>query len=120
MDRIIAALHTFLTLALPYFRSEDRWRARLLLAGVIGAELGLVYVAVTVIQWNARFFNALEARDWNGFTPELFIFGLITLAPILSTACQYYFLQTFQIPLRPRLTERHLAIWVGQGRPHRI
>src|SRR5256885_875777 len=68
MERVIVALRTFVTLALPYFRSEDRWRARLLLAGVIGAELGLVYVAVTVIQWNARFFNALEARDWNGFT----------------------------------------------------
>ena len=60
MDRIIVALRTFLTLALPYFRSEDRWRARGLLAGVIGAELGLVYVAVAVIQWNARFFNALR------------------------------------------------------------
>ena len=26
MDRIIVALREFLTLALPYFRSEDRWR----------------------------------------------------------------------------------------------
>ena len=41
--------------------------ARLLLAGVIGAELGLVYVAVAIINWNARFYNALEARDWNAF-----------------------------------------------------
>ena len=82
MDRIIVALRTFLTLALPYFRSEDRWRARLLLAGVIGAELGLVYVAVSVIQWNARFFNALEARDWDGFKRELFVFGFITLGAI--------------------------------------
>ncbi len=84
MDRIIVALRTFLTLALPYFRSEDRWRARALLAGVIGAELGLVYVAVSVIQWNARFFNALEARDWDGFKRELFIFGFITLGAIVS------------------------------------
>ena len=57
-------------------------RARLL-AGVIGAELGLVYVAVAVIQWNARFFNALEARDWDGFKRELFIFGFITLGAIV-------------------------------------
>src|SRR5436190_3795183 len=120
MDRIIAALHTFLTLALPYFRSEDRWRARLLLAGVIGAELGLVYVAVTVIQWNARFFNALEARDWNGFTRELFIFGLITLGAIAATACQYYFGQTLQIRWRRWLTERYLALWMADGRHYRI
>src|SRR3954470_12360330 len=120
MDRIVVALRTFLTLALPYFRSEDRWRARLLLAGVIGAELGLVYVAVTVIQWNARFFNALEAKDWNGFKRELFIFGLITLGAIVSTACQYYFGQTLQIRWRRWLTERYVAIWMAEGRHYRI
>src|SRR5947209_3645672 len=120
MDRIIVALRTCLTLALPYFRSEDRWRARLLLTGVIGAELGLVYVAVTVIQWNARFFNALEARDWNGFTRELFIFGLITIGAILYTACQYYFGQTLQIRWRRWLTERYVAIWMAEGRHYRI
>jgi len=120
MDRVILALRTFLTLALPYFRSEDRWHARLLLAGVIGAELGLVYVAVTVIQWNARFFNALEARDWNGFKRELFIFGLITLGAIVSTACQYYFGQTLQIRWRRWLTERYVAIWMAEGRHYRI
>ena len=120
MDRVIVALRTFLTLALPYFRSEDRWRARALLAGVIGAELGLVYVAVAVIQWNARFFNALEAKDWDGFKRELFLFGLITLGAIVSTACQYYFGQTLQIRWRRWLTERYVAIWMAEGRHYRI
>ena len=36
MDNIVRALRTFLRLALPYFRSEERWTARLLLVGVIG------------------------------------------------------------------------------------
>jgi vitamin B12/bleomycin/antimicrobial peptide transport system ATP-binding/permease protein len=120
MDRVIVALRTFLTLALPYFRSEDRWRARALLAGVIGAELGLVYVAVSVIQWNARFFNALEAKDWIGFKRELFVFGLITLGAIAATACQYYFGQTLQIRWRRWLTERYLALWMADGRHYRI
>src|SRR5690606_28118019 len=46
MTRVILAIRTFLALSLPYFRSEDRWRAALLLAAVVAAELGLVYVAV--------------------------------------------------------------------------
>ena len=120
MDRIIVALRTFLTLALPYFRSEDRWRARGLLAGVIGAELGLVYVAVAVIQWNARFFNALEARDWDGFKRELFVFGFITLGAIVATASQYYFGQSLIIRWRRWLTERYVAIWMAEGRHYRI
>ena len=120
MDRIIVALRTFLTLTLPYFRSEDRWRARLLLASVIGAELGLVYVAVAVIQWNARFFNALEAKDWNGFKRELFVFGFITLGAILATASQYYFGQSLIIRWRRWLTERYVAVWMAEGRHYRL
>src|SRR5215216_6020919 len=58
MGRIIAILRTFLALALPYFRLEERWRACALLGGIVAAELGLVFVAVAVIKWNGRFFNA--------------------------------------------------------------
>ena len=106
----------FLTLALPYFRSEDKWLcARLLLAGVIAAELGLVYVAVTLIQWNARFFNALEARDWVAFQRELVMFGFITLGAIVATASQYFFGQNLIIRWRRWLTERYVAIWISQG-----
>jgi vitamin B12/bleomycin/antimicrobial peptide transport system ATP-binding/permease protein len=120
MDRIIVALREFLTLALPYFRSEDKWRARLLLAGVIAAELGLVYVAVTVIQWNARFFNALEARDWVAFQRELVMFGFITLGAIVATASQYFFGQNLIIRWRRWLTERYVAIWMAEGRHYRL
>ncbi len=120
MDRIIVALRMFLALALPYFRSEERWRARALLAGVIAAELGFVGVAVVVIQWNARFFNALEARDWDAFKHELVIFGFITVGAIVVGMCQYYFGTTLQIRLRRFMTERYLAIWMAQGRHYRI
>ncbi len=68
MDNIIRALRTFLRLALPYFRSEERCTARLLLLAVVGAELALVYVAVAAVNWNARFYNALERRDWTPST----------------------------------------------------
>src|SRR6266542_184273 len=97
MDRVIVALRTFLTLALPYFRSEDRWRARALLAGVICAELGLVSVAVVTIQWNARFFNALEAKNWTAFGEELVIFCFITLGAIVAGMSQYFFGQSLII-----------------------
>ena len=120
MDRIIVALSTFLSLALPYFRSEERWRARGLLAGVIAAELGFVGVAVVVIQWNARFFNALEARDWTAFKHELVIFGFITVGAIVVGMCQYFFGQTLQIRMRRFMTERYLAIWMAEGRHYRI
>ena len=85
MKNVILALRTFLHLALPYFRSQDRWRACGLLAGVIGSELFVVYVAVKMNQWNAGFFNAIEARNGEAVRGELIVFAFITIGAILSS-----------------------------------
>jgi hypothetical protein len=42
MNSFVVALRTFLRIAMPYFRSEQRWQARGLLLGGIGAELSVV------------------------------------------------------------------------------
>src|SRR3954467_14264240 len=120
MSRIIAALRTFLTLALPYFRSDERWMARGLLLGVIAGELGFVAVAVTVVQWNARFFNALEARDWEAFKRELVIFAFITIGAIAPGMAQYFFGTTLQIRVRRFMTQRYVAMWMSNGRHYRL
>jgi vitamin B12/bleomycin/antimicrobial peptide transport system ATP-binding/permease protein len=120
MTRVILALRTFFVLALPYFRSEDRWRGRTLLAGVIAAELGLVYVAVSVINWNARFFNALEQRSWDSLAPELLIFCLLIVGALIVGMAQYFFGQSLIIRWRQWMTERYVGIWMAEGRHYRI
>jgi putative ATP-binding cassette transporter len=120
MKRIIAILHAFLLLALPYFRSEERWRARALLGLVVAAEFGLVFVAVAVIRWNGRFFNALEARDWDGVGQELVIFCIIALAAIVFGMAQYFFGQTLQIRWRRWLTASFVDTWMAEGRHYRV
>lgn len=120
MARVVLALRTFLALSLPYFRSEDRWRACGLLAAVVAAELGLVYVAVEVANWNARFFNALEGRDWATFTRELWVFCLIVLGAVAAGASQYFFGQTLQIRWRRWLTANYLSSWMADGRHYRV
>jgi vitamin B12/bleomycin/antimicrobial peptide transport system ATP-binding/permease protein len=120
MKNVILALRTFLHLALPYFRSQDRWRACGLLAGVIGSELFVVYVAVKMNQWNAGFFNAVEARNWDAVRGELVIFVLITIGAILSGMGQYWFGQTLIIRWREWMTHRYVALWMADGRHYRI
>src|SRR5262245_24177471 len=120
MSKIILALRTFLQLALPYFRSDDRWRARGLLAGVIGAELGVVYLAVLVNQWHATFFNAIEARDWDALRAQLVIFLFLTGGALLTGMVQFYFGQMLLIRWREWMTQRYVALWMAEGRHYRI
>ena len=120
MRQIVDALRMFLALALPYFRSPDRVRACALLLAVVAAEAGLVYVAVATNKWNARFFNALEARNWNAVTQELVVFCLIVVAAILAGMSQYYFGQRLQINWRRWLTENYVSVWMAQGRHDRV
>ena len=120
MSRIIVALRTFLHLAMPYFRSDDRWRARGLLAGVIGAELGVVYLAVLVNQWHATFFNAIEARDWNGLRMQLVVFLLLTGGAVLTGMVQFYFGQMLLVRWREWMTQRYVGLWMAEGRHYRI
>jgi putative ATP-binding cassette transporter len=120
MSRIIVALRTFFGLALPYFRSEDRLSARLLLAAVIATELALVYVAVVMNLWNARFFNALEQRSWDLLFPELINLIFLVIGVIITVAAQYYFGQTLTIRWRKWMTERYVGIWMAEGRHYRI
>jgi len=120
MSRIILAFRTFMWLALPFFRSDDRWRARGLLAGVIGAELGVVYLAVLVNQWNATFFNAIEARDWNALQAQLVVFLFLTGGAVLTGMVQFYFGQMLLIRWREWMTKRYVGLWMAQGRHYRI
>ncbi|MDQ2801925.1 MAG: ABC transporter ATP-binding protein/permease, partial [Pseudomonadota bacterium] len=59
-------------LTAPYFRSEERWRARGMLAAIIGLNLLLVAVNVILNQWRGAFYNSLQDKDWHTFLALIF------------------------------------------------
>jgi putative ATP-binding cassette transporter len=109
-----------MSLALPYFRSEDRWIARALLAGILVAELGLVAILIAINEWNKRFFNALEGRDWAAAQTELVIFCAIALSAIAAGMAQFFLGQRLIIRWRRWITERYVSMWMANGRHYRV
>ena len=46
-------------LSAPYFGSDEKWKARGLLAAIIALNLGAVYMLVLINEWNRVFYDAL-------------------------------------------------------------
>ena len=120
MKRFVSTLATIWRLSAPYFRSEDRWAGRVLLAAVVGIELALVGIDVLINTWNNRFYNALQDRNWDAFVGELWYFCLLAAAFILLAVYQLYLNQWLQIRWRRWMTERYLEHWLTGANHYRM
>jgi putative ATP-binding cassette transporter len=107
-------------LAIPYFRSEDRKPALLLLAAIVAIELTVVGITVLINQWRARFYNALQELNWDIFVRELVIFCVLAGTLILLRVYQLYLNQWLQIRWRQFLTKRYLGGWLSDGNHYRM
>jgi putative ATP-binding cassette transporter len=107
-------------LAAPYFRSNDKWAGRGLLAAVITIELLIVAITVLLNQWNSRFYNALQDRNWDNFVYELGYFSVLAAIFIVLAVYQLYLNQWLQIRWRRWLTERYLGEWLQNANHYRM
>jgi putative ATP-binding cassette transporter len=106
-------LRDFITLVAPYWQSEDKWRAWLLLVVVVSMNLGLVYLSVLFNQWNNDFYNALQNLDKDGFFAALLKFGWLAGLYIVTAVYMLYLNQMLQIRWRAWVTRRYLDDWLG-------
>jgi putative ATP-binding cassette transporter len=116
----VSTLATIWRLAAPYFFSEDSWAGRILLAAVIAIELAIVGINVLLNQWNARFFNAIQDRNWDSFVSELLFFCVLAAAYIVFAVYQLYLNQWLQIRWRRWMTVRYLAHWLDGANHYRM
>ncbi|HWN78237.1 MAG TPA: SbmA/BacA-like family transporter, partial [Bradyrhizobium sp.] len=120
MNNIRSTLATVWRIAAPYFRSEDKLAGRALLAAVITIELSLVGIDVLLNQWNNRFYNALQEKDWDGFVREIGIFSLLAACYIGLAVYQLYLNQWLQIRWRRWLTSHYLGEWLQDANHYRM
>jgi putative ATP-binding cassette transporter len=132
MRWIITFIAEAWALIAPFWRSEERWRARLLLAVVILLNLSLVGLTVLLTFWQRAFYNTLENKDWDGFIALLFSwhrteaegllpgFVLVAALYILIAVYQLYLRQALQMRWRRWLTDVYLTEWLADRAYYRM
>ena len=120
MNNISSTLAIVWRIAAPYFRSEDKWAGRALLASVISIQLALVAIDVLLNQWQNRFFNSLQEYNWDIFVRELGFFCVLATCFILLSVYQLYLNQWLQIRWRRWLTRHFLGEWLHGANHYRM
>lgn len=113
-------LSKFLRLALPYWRSEDKWKAYGLLVAIVGMNLGMVYIQVLVNVWIREFYDILQSLDKAKFLTEILRFCFLAGAYIAQAVYMLYLSQMLQIRWRKWLTGQYLQNWLSNQAYYRI
>jgi putative ATP-binding cassette transporter len=131
MVRALPILKDAWHLAKPYFRSEEKWSAWLLLAAIVALNLALVGMNVVFNFWNGQWFDSLQNKDWNAFISLLltwhvsktgFMPGFLLLATVYVLVSVYavYLNQWLQIRWRRWLTRHFLDEWLADRAYYRL
>ena len=116
MKSVSSYLGDWWRLVIPYFRSEERWIAIVLLVGAIGLTLASVTVNVAFSEWNRRFYDSLQNKDEAAFWTEMGNFGWIAALAIAFGVARGLVSPYLRLRWRRWLTGHFLDHWLdGRG-----
>ncbi len=102
-----------LQLSAPYFRSEEKWRARGLFVAIVALNLGSVYMAVLFNDWYGLFYDALQNKDQAVFWTQIGRFGYLAFIAIIIAVYRFYLTQLLEMEWRRWMTGHYLQRWLG-------
>lgn len=108
------------SLIAPYWKSSDKWIARLLLASVVSLALGMVYLNVLFNDWNRDFYNALENKNFEVFKEQLWQFSILAFIFIVVAIYKIYLTQALEIRWRGWMTKQYMKDWLENQSYYRI
>ncbi|MET3497628.1 ABC transporter ATP-binding protein/permease [Variovorax boronicumulans] len=106
-------LRRVFALASPYFRSEEKWRARVMFGGIVALNLAYVYALVLFNQWYGRFYDGLQNKDATVFWREIRVFCVLAFFNILLQVLKFYVTQLLQLRWRTWMTRNYLSRWMS-------
>lgn len=104
----------------PYWKSEERASAWLLLLTVIGLTLAMVYMSVQFNAWYNLFYNALQEKNSEEFWKQILRFCMLAAIYIFMAVYAFYLNQMLQIRWRRWMTERYLKEWLAERTYYRL
>src|SRR5262245_34273300 len=107
-------------LLVPYWQSDERWRAYGLLAIIVALNLAAVYVLVLLNAWNRAFYDSLQQRDAAAFATQLGRFCFLAAAFIVAAVYRQYLTQMLEMRWRRWLTHHFLHAWLDDGAYYRL
>jgi putative ATP-binding cassette transporter len=99
-------------LALPYFQSEEKWKARLLLASIVALNLAFVYTLVLFNEWNRFFYDALQEKNYPVFIDQLIRYTVLAFIYIIIAVYRFYLTQHLEMGWRAWMTRHYLQRWL--------
>ena len=110
----------FATIARPYWHSDERWRARGLLALLVLLLLGQTAFNVLFNQETGEFTSALAARDADRFWASIWRYTAILVAAVPIYALYYFVRDTLGLRWRRWLTDSFLARYFSDRAYYRL
>ncbi|HWH47642.1 MAG TPA: ABC transporter ATP-binding protein/permease [Burkholderiales bacterium] len=104
----------------PYWSSEERYSAWLLLAAVISLTLAMVYMNVQFNSWYNEFYNALQEKNKDEFFRLMIRFAILAAIYIAMAVYAFYLNQMLQIRWRRWMTDVYLQRWLADRTYYRM
>ena len=100
-------------LSAPYFRSEEKWKARGLLLAIVLLNLAAVYMLVLLNDWNRVFYDALQNKNAKVFWEQLARFTYLAFGFIIIAVYRFYLTQLLEVRWRAWMTGDYLQRWLA-------
>jgi vitamin B12/bleomycin/antimicrobial peptide transport system ATP-binding/permease protein len=104
----------------PYWKSEEKLSAWLLLGSVIGLTLAMVYMNVLFNEWYNLFYNSLQEKNTEEFWKQILRFCVLAAIYIAMAVYAFYLNQMLQIRWRRWMTDNYLRTWLSDRTYYRM
>ncbi len=110
----------FIRLAGPFWSASNKSPNRGLLVTLITLTLFQIGISVTITEWSADLFDALEQRSMSRLFTQVGMIVVVFVANIAVTAAHLVIKRKLQLAWRGWLTDKLIGCWMFEGRHYLV